>query len=240
MAFENTAADYERGRPGYPDALVPLLIQEGGLTPDSLIVDLGSGTGKLTRLLAQIPSKIVAIEPIPAMRNEFTRSLPDIPVIDATAVSMPFATESVELVTCGQSFRWFATDEALDEIFRVLRPKGTLVLVFNRHDLSVPFQVHLQRILEEVNSTGDEQKPGANWREILLAHDGFLLRAELQLVNPYFVDRSTVISRLRSSSQFARLTPERQRSATEELLDLVKDDRANLSQQTEVIVLTRI
>ena len=130
-AFDGAATEYERGRPGYPDALLDWIDSVRPLDASCTVVDLGAGTGKLTRLLVRSTARVIAIEPMAAMREVFTSLLPETELLDGTAEQMPLGSGSVDLVTCGQSFRWFANEAALTEIARVLRPGGELLLVFN-------------------------------------------------------------------------------------------------------------
>ena len=64
VGFDRGAADYERGRPGYPQAAIALLARELGLGAGSVVMDLAAGTGKLTRALVAIGATVVAVEPV--------------------------------------------------------------------------------------------------------------------------------------------------------------------------------
>lgn len=107
-AFDRVADDYELGRPGYPSALRDWIATRYRTTPGTVIVDLGAGTGKLTRLLVGTGATVVGVEPLENMRRVFARVLPGVELRHGTAQSIPFADGTVDLVTCGQSFRWFA------------------------------------------------------------------------------------------------------------------------------------
>ena len=124
-AFDNVASEYEQGRPGYPRSILDWLGSRGALSPSSTIVDLGAGTGKLTRVLVESGARVIAIEPLAAMREEFKRILPDVELIDATAESMPLPDGSADLLTCGTAIHWFANDTALGEIARFFAPAGS-------------------------------------------------------------------------------------------------------------------
>jgi 16S rRNA C967 or C1407 C5-methylase (RsmB/RsmF family) len=69
VGFDRGAADYERGRPGYPDAAIALVARELGITPGHRVVDLAAGTGKLTRSLVGLGAELVAVEPVAGMRR---------------------------------------------------------------------------------------------------------------------------------------------------------------------------
>lgn len=238
-AFDNSAKQYEQGRPGYPRDLLEWIGSRGNLAPGCTVVDLGAGTGKLTRLLVESDARIIAIEPIAAMREEFSRILPETELLDATAETMPLADESVDMVICGQSIRWFATNTALAEIARVLRADGELVITFNRPDVSSPLQRRLSEILKEVDSLTDERKPGENWRDVLFANAHFELVVEVELPNHHVIDCKGLSDRLYSSSQFARLPSLRQGQLIAELESLAEGDHVELGQITGVLALRK-
>ncbi|HUY56926.1 MAG TPA: class I SAM-dependent methyltransferase [Candidatus Micrarchaeaceae archaeon] len=132
--FARGAAAYERGRPDYPAAAVGWLAARLGLGAGRLVVDLGAGTGKLTRQLVPYGARILAIEPVTEMAAELERAVPGVQVLAATASHTSLASGSVDAVTAGQSFHWFADQPSLHEIHRILRPGGKLGLVWNRRD----------------------------------------------------------------------------------------------------------
>src|SRR5215204_1316444 len=123
---------YERGRPMYPFAAVRRLVREVRIRPESPMLDLGAGTGKLTRLLAQLGADVVAVEPVDAMRQRLVETIPGVKALPGTAEAIPLEDESMDAVAVGQAFHWFDGDAALAEIHRVLRPGGTLALLWNR------------------------------------------------------------------------------------------------------------
>jgi ubiquinone/menaquinone biosynthesis C-methylase UbiE len=126
-SFDRAAVEYERARPGYPAALLTLL----PLGPEAEVLDLGAGTGKLTRVLAGRYSRVVAVEPLEGMRAILEQVVPGAVSLAGSAESIPVAAASVDGVFAGQAFHWFANDTAMSEIARVLRPGGLLALVWN-------------------------------------------------------------------------------------------------------------
>jgi SAM-dependent methyltransferase len=121
-------ADYERGRPGYPASAVRVLDEPGS----NVVLELGAGTGKLTRLLVQDHAEVVAVEPDPGMWRGLVAACPEATLIAGMAEAVPLADRSVDAVFCAEAFHWFAHDRALAEIGRVLRPNGALALLWNR------------------------------------------------------------------------------------------------------------
>ena len=145
--FTAAAEVYERARPGYPDEAVAWVAERLGIGPGRDVLDLAAGTGKLTRQLVPLGARIVAVEPIDAMRAELERAVPAVEALAGTAEAIPLADASVDAVTCAQAFHWFRPDEAAREIRRVLRPGGGLALLWNVRDLDDPKQVACDELL---------------------------------------------------------------------------------------------
>ena len=124
--------------PGYPDEAVAWVAERLGIGPGRDVLDLAAGTGKLTRQLVPLGARIVAVEPIDAMRAELERAVPAVEALAGTAEAIPLPDGSVDAVTCAQAFHWFRADEAVREIRRVLRPGGGLALLWNGRDLDDP------------------------------------------------------------------------------------------------------
>jgi SAM-dependent methyltransferase len=119
--------DYERGRPGWPrEAVEPL-----GLPPAATVLDLGAGTGKLTRLLVPAVGRVVAVEPADAMRRVLATLCPQAEARPGDAQAIPLPDRSVDAVFAAEAFHWFDDDQSLVEIARVLRAGGALVLLWN-------------------------------------------------------------------------------------------------------------
>lgn len=149
QGFDRAARDYDRGRPGYPAAAIELLCDRLPVRPDRRLLDVGAGTGKLTRELAARGAEVVAVEPTAGMRRELRTALPGVEVLEGTAEALPLPDASVDAVTAAQAFHWFDVDRALPELHRVLRPAGVLGVVFNRRDLTTPVQAALDAMLAE-------------------------------------------------------------------------------------------
>lgn len=124
------AAAYEVARPGYPAAAVEWLTGAGPLD----VVDLGAGTGKLTRQLVAAGHRVVAVEPLSEMRAVLGRAVPATRVVEGCAEAIPLPDASADVVTVAQAFHWFDQEVALVEIARVLRPEGRVALTWNVRD----------------------------------------------------------------------------------------------------------
>jgi SAM-dependent methyltransferase len=130
-AFGRTAREYELGRPEWPEELLDRVLGELGLGADAEVLDLGAGTGKLTRALVPRFARVVAVEPDDAMRAVLEEIVPGAEALPGRGESIPLGDDSVDAVFSGEAFHWFANDEAVAEIVRVLRPGGALAILWN-------------------------------------------------------------------------------------------------------------
>jgi SAM-dependent methyltransferase len=142
-AFADVAGAYERGRPGYPDDAVRWLV---GSEPRD-VVDLGAGTGKLTRSLVSLGHKVTAVEPLEEMRAQLSAVVPGVDVLAGSAEAIPLADAFADVVVSAQAFHWFDHDNALPDIARVLRPGGRIALVWNSRDDRDPWMSRLSEII---------------------------------------------------------------------------------------------
>jgi SAM-dependent methyltransferase len=126
-SFGNVAELYDRVRLDYSDEAVDHLCSALGLEADAEVLDLAAGTGRLTRKLAQRFQRVVAVEP-----NASMRALIDgVESFDGTAEQIPLPDGNVDAVFVGEAFHWFDWPVALAEIARVLRPRGSIGLIWN-------------------------------------------------------------------------------------------------------------
>jgi SAM-dependent methyltransferase len=132
QSFGSEAEAYAYGRPSYPIEAVRWVLPERART----ILDLGAGTGKLTQRLIELGLDVVAVEPLDAMRVLIPAEARALP---GTAESIPLPDASVDAVVVGQAFHWFDTARALPEMARVVRPGGTVGLLWNMDDDRVPW-----------------------------------------------------------------------------------------------------
>ena len=149
--FSSRVENYVRYRPGYPVAIVDLLKTECGLTPHSLVADIGSGTGKLSEIFLQNGNVVLGIEPNLAMRGaaeKIWQTYTKFKSIDATAESTTLPSASVDFVTAGQAFHWFEPARAKAEAARILKPEGWAVLVWNERKIdTTPFLREYEQFL---------------------------------------------------------------------------------------------
>ncbi len=138
-------------RPSYPAAIIDLLAAQCGLTPDSIVADVGSGTGLLAELFLKAGNRVLGIEPNHEMREageQLLRSYDRFVSIAATAEATNLPDHSVDFITAGQSFHWFDLELASVEFVRILKPRGWLVLIWNERRIdSTPFLRAYEQLL---------------------------------------------------------------------------------------------
>jgi SAM-dependent methyltransferase len=223
--FARAPDDYERGRPSYTEEAISFLADALGIGPGRRVLDLAAGTGKLTRELAVTGAELVAVEPVPEMRERLAETLPEAEVLAGTAEAIPLSAGSVHAVTVGQAFHWFRGDEALAEIHRVLRPEGRLGLIWNARDESAPFMAALTALMDRYRGDApafrsDRWRPAFERTTLFtpLEHAEFKLDHEL--------DPEGVIARVASVSFIAALPDDEREAVVARVQKLLEADPA--------------
>jgi SAM-dependent methyltransferase len=132
--FSSRVDNYVKYRPNYPAKAFSLLEAECGLTPESVIADLGSGTGILSELFLKHGNRVFGIEPNREMRaagDKLLAAYSRFSSIDAPAEATTLVNTSVDFITAGQAFHWFDREKSHVEFARILKPHGWVVLVWN-------------------------------------------------------------------------------------------------------------
>lgn len=158
LRFGRYADDYERGRPGWPSGAL------NDIHANS-VLELASGTGKLTRQLVRRYARVIAVDPDARMREVAAQIVPEVRPLDGVAERIPLPDSSVEAVFVAAGFHWFEYQKAIREIARVLRPGGTLAVLENEWlDISPPLTPNANQILSSFN-VDDERSGRARQRE---------------------------------------------------------------------------
>ena len=142
-SFGSVAAGYAALRPGYPADAVAFLL---GAAPVR-VLDLGAGTGLLTDVLLAAGHQVVAVDPSAEMLEQLRARLPQVTAAVGGAEGIPLPDSDVDAVVAGQAAHWFDPVPAADELRRVLRPGGTVGLVWNTRDERVPWVRALGELL---------------------------------------------------------------------------------------------
>jgi SAM-dependent methyltransferase len=151
--FSNRVDNYVKYRPGYPAEILDLLRSKCGLTADSIVADIGSGTGILTELFLKNGNSVFGVEPNREMREAAERLLqacPKFHSLDGTAEVTGLDNGSIDLITAGQAYHWFDPVATRKEFCRILKPGGWVVLVWNdRRTDSTAFLRDYEQLLQD-------------------------------------------------------------------------------------------
>ena len=218
--YQTAASTYRAGRPDYPAELTAMLRGQLGIGRGRIVLDLGAGTGKFTALLASTGADVIAVEPVEAMRRELASTLPAVDLRDGTATRIPLPDAAVDAVFCAQSFHWFATRAAVEEIRRVLKPGGLLGLVWNVRDESTGWVAALTDLIAPYQDDTPRHRDMV-WRALFPA-PGFTDLEETSI--PYFhegpPDR-VVLDRFLSISFVAAQPPDIRRTIETDIRALI-------------------
>ena len=229
--FAAQADAYERGRPDHSGESVALLARELGFGSGSRVVDLGAGTGKLTRQLVMTGADVVAVEPIPEMRAHLEAALPQVEAMGGTAEDLPLAIHSVDAVLVAQAFHWFDALRAASEIRRVLRPGGGLGLIWQARDSAVPWVARLDEIID----AADDGHPRFRTSEWRMPFELTALFDPLQEATLHSVQRATpeaIVDRVASISYIAAMTEEHREPVLADVRRLLATDPATAGEET--------
>jgi SAM-dependent methyltransferase len=150
-AYREGGEHYERVRPGYPPASADWVLADGGST----VVDIGAGTGKFTGLLTGRGLEVTAVDPSADMLAQLELRLPEVRTVPGTAERPGLPPSSQDSATVAQAWHWFDAPAASAGIARVLRPGGSLGIIWNQLDVGVPWVHRLSRIMH----AGDVHRP---------------------------------------------------------------------------------
>ena len=187
------------------------------------MLDLAAGTGKLTRLLAPLAGEVVAVEPVAEMRARLVGGLPDVRALDGTAQAIPLPDAGVDAVFVAEAFHWFAEEEAVAEIARVLRPGGGLAVLWNNATWSaeeLPWLAEVGEVLEPARAAavpGEWARGSDRWREVIEGSGSFEPLEHLEAAHELSLTASDLVLQISSWSFVGALPPE----AREPLLERV-------------------
>jgi SAM-dependent methyltransferase len=231
--YSVAAAHYEKGRPHYPPEVDTWLRGDLALRKGKTALDLGSGTGKFLPHLRRTEATLVAVEPVAAMLVQLLDANPGTEAKQGSAEQIPLADASVDAVVCAQSFHWFASVEALNEIRRVLKAGGVLGLVWNLRDESVKWVADLRNIFDAYE--GDAPRfHTQEWRKVFPAA-GFAPLSETRFLHGHTgPPEHVIIDRVLSTSFIAALPAAKRIHIAEQLRQLIANtpDLAGKSEVT--------
>lgn len=207
--FEKVAAPSTGHWPDYPREAVQWLV--GGDGKPLRVLELGAGTGKLTRALCALGHGVIATDPSAAMLAELGATSPTAHAALARAEDIPLQPSSVDVVIAAQAFHWFDQSRALPDIARVLRPGGSLALVWNAGDIKVPWVRKVFALMHQVGDSGLDP----------LSHSDTFSTVEQRAFRHWqLVKLDSLVGLVGSSSHAATLTPAERSDLLAEAADL--------------------
>ncbi len=177
VGFARAARAYERGRATFPAGAVDAILAATGAAPGRTLLELGAGTGKLTRSLTGSGARVIALEPVAEMRALLAETAPAAEALAGVAEEIPLPDASVDAVVVAQAYHWFEPVAATAEVARVLRPGGAVALIWNRRDEDVAWMRGFTEILDVHAGDAPRYKHGT-WRR---GYDGNPAFAPLEL-----------------------------------------------------------
>jgi SAM-dependent methyltransferase len=215
------AADtYVRGRPDYPPEASQWLGEVVGLGEGKSVLDLGAGTGKFLPLLRKTGARLLAVEPVEAMRARLAKAHSDVEVLAGTADAIPLPDASLDAVVCAQAFHWFATAQALAEIRRVLVLEGVLGLIWNVRDETVPWVAALSAFTEPFEGATPRYRT-QDWRRAFPAEGFALIDARHARHGHAGSPEQVIVARTLSVSFIAALPAEQQDEVARQVRALI-------------------
>jgi SAM-dependent methyltransferase len=158
--FSSRVDDYIKYRPNYPIEIIDLLAEKCGLTPESVIADIGSGTGILTKLFLEHGNPVAGVEPNRDMREAGEHYLAEyarFTSVEGTSEATRLPARSMDFVLAGQAFHWFDQSKTRLEFQRILKERGWVVLIWNdRRTDSTPFLRDYEALLQEFGTDYNE------------------------------------------------------------------------------------
>jgi SAM-dependent methyltransferase len=201
LAFGSVAEIYDRVRPPYFRPLLDRAQEVLELGSGACVLDLGAGSGRLTRELAARFDSVIAVEPDDEMRG-----LIDVgTVLCGSAEKIPRTDASVDAVFVGEAFHWFDAARAISEIARVLRPRGALSVISTHWwetDPPLPESV-LELLREPYERTAQQRRP--RWDETFEASPFEPLRYE-NFEEAITVDADRLLALYSTTSALAALS----------------------------------
>ncbi|MBV7529503.1 class I SAM-dependent methyltransferase [Chitinophaga sp. sic0106] len=150
--FSSRVENYVKYRPHYPDSLIPFLKEVGVLHKDTVVADIGAGTGISAEPFLEQGNKVYAVEPNREMREQMIKILSpysQFEPITGTAERTTLADDSVDLIVAGQAFHWFDAPAAKAEFIRIGKPGSYVALIWNVRQTEHPFEHAYEALLRK-------------------------------------------------------------------------------------------
>jgi SAM-dependent methyltransferase len=246
--FTGLAGNYAKYRPSYPAEAVEYIRTRCGLHPDSLLVDVGCGTGISARLFSSLGVNVIGIEPNAEMRATAAATSPgpaERPVTyrDGKAESTGLPAGVADLVLAAQAFHWFEPDAALSEFHRILNPDGWVALMWNERDKHDPFSAAYGVVIRTGRDTAAIENPRQGKAgKVLVTSELFREAERVTFPNNQVLDEEGLLGRSFSAS-YAPREPDEVAAWTDQLRTLFsqhqRDGTVVLHYQTSIYLARR-
>lgn len=193
--FSDRASNYAKYRPSYPAEAIDQILAGLGEPAQLVAADIGAGTGISSRLLADREVNVWAIEPNAAM-SAAAEAHPNVKYRQASAEQTGLPSQSVDLVTCFQSFHWFEPDTTFAEFHRILKPSGRLALVWNNRDSNDLLTQEIGEIMQKAS----DNHPVLDRPEVFPENSNFVNVQELSFLSQQALDQTGLIGNAKSRS----------------------------------------
>ncbi len=168
--FSNRVSNYVKYRPDYPREIIGWLTEQGALTHESIVADIGCGPGISTRMFLENGNRVFGVEPNAAMRVaavEYLKEFRDFKPIDGSSENTNLNDHCIDLVAAAQAFHWFRPAPTRKEFERIVKPGGHIALIWNiRQETTTPFLIEYEQFIRDHsadyeavrhNNIGDEE-----------------------------------------------------------------------------------
>jgi SAM-dependent methyltransferase len=231
--FTDRVATYAKARPGYPAKLTDVLRNDCGLTNTTIVADIGSGTGILSRMLCDHAQAVYGVEPNDAMRGasqEFLAEQRNFVAVNGAAENTNLPATSVDLITVAQAFHWFDQKEARHEFMRILKPNGWAALIWNdRHREGSPLAEAYEQLLMDFGTdyleVQDRGKATLDNLERFFGHSEIKVAS---IPNSQDLDRDSFVERAVSASYMPNETHPRYREMVQAARRIFDENRTGL------------
>jgi len=240
--FSDRVDNYVKYRPTYPPEVLDYLKSECNLTEDSVIADVGAGTGIFTKLLLDQGYEVFAVEPNEQMLQSAKEQLSgyeNFNAVNAGAECTELPNESVDMIVCAQSFHWFSNDNTRVEFSHILKPGGKAALIWNNRSVdtdkfSVEYDALLKNDSVDYNKVNHQNIKDLNFK-VFFKDGNYTIK---KFPNVQVFDEKGLIGRAFSSSY----VPPQGTEAGEQFLGLLKelfakcnvDGKVSFHYQTEI------
>jgi SAM-dependent methyltransferase len=234
--FASVADVYERGRPDYVPAVAGAIGAELGLAAGAPVLDLGAGTGKLSRALLAAGFDVTAVEPHETMREVLAARVGGARALSGLAEAIPLPDASVAAVTVADAFHWFDQQAALAEIARVLQPGGGLALLASVPDWKGASWAHELGTMMQQARPSHPHFDGPGWQEAVAKAGGWMAPREIRVTSSQPTDPERIVDYLASLSWVAAMPDEQRRLTLERVAEMVRAGHTPAELRVHVVV----